>query len=120
MKKPRYIDFPNNTHMMVYDNHPIVEKKEDGLYILDKKINIPETMIDDIGNYVPGWLVAREWNGLFFVFVCGVDLTQYGYIWTSIDRKEHVDAETAFDLIRTSLRHGNDFEIFIEEPLIKE
>lgn len=99
--------------LSLIDSHPMVEIINGILFLGNKEINV-DGYAHLTHGLIPVRLVARKLDG---EFICGVDLCSNGLIWNSITREETNDLNAVFELIKNS--EGCDFNLHIEEPLIK-
>jgi hypothetical protein len=68
-----------------------------------------------LSNQIPRYFVIRKYNGEYYEFEAGFDLLNDGTAWQGITRKQHNSISDALQFVRE--RVGDDFTIFLEEPL---
>jgi hypothetical protein len=68
-----------------------------------------------LSNQIPRYFVIRKYNGEYYEFEGGFDLLNDGTAWQGITRKQHNSISDALQFVRE--RVGDDFTIFLEEPL---
>ena len=69
-----------------------------------------------LSNQIPRYFVIRKYNGEYYEFEGGFDLLENGGAWQGITRTEYPTISDALQFVRE--RVGDDFTIFLEEPLI--
>jgi hypothetical protein len=69
-----------------------------------------------LSNQIPRYFVIRKYNGEYYEFEGGFDLLENGGAWQGITRTEYPTISDALKFVRE--RVGDDFTIFLEEPLI--
>ena len=68
-----------------------------------------------LSNQIPRYFVIRKYNGEYYEFEGGFDLLENGGAWQGITRTEYPTISDALQFVRE--RVGDDFTIFLEEPL---
>ena len=68
-----------------------------------------------LSNQIPRYFVIRKYNGRYYEFEGGFDLLDDGTAWQGITRKKHDSISDALQFVRE--RVGDNFTIFLEEPL---
>ena len=64
---------------------------------------------------IPRYFVIRKYNGEYYEFEGGFDLFEDGGAWQGITRTKYPTIGDALQFVRE--RVGDDFTIFLEEPL---
>lgn len=68
-----------------------------------------------LSNYIPRYYVIRKYDGDYYRFVGGFDFLDDGRAWEGITRTEYPTIADALQFVRE--RVGDDFTIWLEEPL---